>query len=147
MAFGMGNPQVRAALAFAVFAAAALVMALEYPMGTLTRMGAGFFPAMICVALIGLSAAAALEGRKASAETIDLRIRPFILIMGGIAAWALLVEPLGFIAASMLLIACVAAAELENTVQRGVVLALGLTVAGYLLFVQGLGIPLTAFGR
>ncbi|WP_375590292.1 tripartite tricarboxylate transporter TctB family protein [Hoeflea alexandrii] len=147
MPVGWAKPQVIVALLFAVLGLGALWIAANYPMGTLTRMEAGFFPVIICVILIGLSVSAAIQDRRAEAEPADIRIWPFICIMGGIAIWALLIEWAGFFAATFALTVCAAAAETENTILRGLVLAACLSLGGYGLFVLGLGIPLTPFGR
>lgn len=147
MPTGLGKPQVIAALSFAALGLGALWVATDYPMGSLTRMEAGFFPVIICVVLIGLSILAAIQDRSAEAGPADITVRSFICIMGGIAIWALLIEWAGFFAATFALIACAAAAEVENTILRGLVLAACLSLGGYGLFVLGLGIPLTPFGR
>ncbi|QGZ35879.1 tripartite tricarboxylate transporter TctB family protein [Stappia indica] len=144
---GLGKPQVIAALLFSLVGAGALALAASYPMGTLTRMEAGFFPVMLSLSLIVLALVAAIQDRNASAEPVGIRLWPFVCIMGGIALWALLIERAGFFAATFLLTVCTAAAEVENTILRGIVLAACVSLGGYALFVLGLGIPLTPFGR
>lgn len=135
-----------AALAVCLFGAGAIWIARDYSMGTVTRMGAGYVPVMLGILLIAMGAVLAWQARAAGPADSTPALRPFALIMGGILAWALIVERLGFVAATVVLVVCCSGAEPRSTVWSTLALAAGLTVGGYLLFVTGLNIPLSAFG-
>ena len=54
-------------------------------------MGPGFVPIALGVMLVLLGLIAAWQGRLADKVTLDLRFRPFALIMGAIVIWVLLI--------------------------------------------------------
>ena len=70
----------------------------------------------------------------------------WVLIMGGILAWALLVDRVGFIPATVILVLACASVEIGSTWRSSLLLAGGLCATGYAIFIRGLGIPLSPFG-
>ena len=138
--------ELSAAAAVMAFGAFWLAIGLGYPMGTIVRMGAGFFPVALSVILIGLGAVLAWQSRREDSEPLDFRWRPFLFILGGVLAWALLVDEVGFLPATMVLVALCAMAERSSTWRSAAVLAVGLCAFGYLVFIRGLKIPLSVIG-
>lgn len=136
-----------AALVVCAFGAAAVWVARDYSFGTITRMGAGFVPSVLGLLIAAMGAVLALQSRSAEPVEIELHPRPFVLMLGGILAWALLVERIGFVVATFVLVACCALAEPRSTIRSTLLLATALTAGGYLIFVIGLKIPLPAFGN
>ena len=78
---------------------------------------------------------------------IRIALKPFAMILLGILLWALTVDRLGFFAASAILVVCCAVVEKGNTWRSVLALVVFMCVAGYLVFIEGLGIPLSAFGE
>ena len=77
---------------------------------------------------------------------MDIRLRPFAFIIGGIIVWVILIDQAGFVPSTMALILISAQAEREITWTEAIVLAAGMTLVGYLIFIRGIGIPIAAFG-
>ena len=119
----------------------------HYRLGTLTRMGPGMFPIALGVVLAGLGVAATLEGMRAAAAETPASLRAFLAIAAGIIAWALLVEPFGLVAATVVLTVLSALAMPPVRIVPTLLLAAALCAIGELLFVTLLGVPLTPFGR
>lgn len=142
----INRPEVVAGLVWCAIGIGAIVIALGYPFGTIVRMGPGFVPVMLggLIAVFGL--AAAWQGRYLPRVPFDLGFRPFAFIMGGIVLWVLLIERVGFVPSTLVLIAVSAQAEREITPLETALLALGMTLVGYLIFIRGIGIPIAAFG-
>ncbi|PSM18423.1 MULTISPECIES: tripartite tricarboxylate transporter TctB family protein [Nitratireductor] len=138
--------ELLAALVVVGLGAGYLIIAIGYPMGTVVRMGAGFFPVALGVLLIGLGAVLAWQSRRAEKTAVELRLRPFVMILGGILAWALLIDRIGFLPATAILVLSCALVERETTWRSALLLTAGLCAFGWLIFIVGLKIPMSALG-
>lgn len=122
-------------------------MALDYQLGTLTRMGPGFFPVMSGLLVTALAIGAAIEAARASdAARPHFRLRPVVFVSLGIIAWTLLIEPAGIIPSTAALVGISSMARSPFRPLSLLVLTVGLCLAGYFVFI-GLGMPLTMLGR
>lgn len=139
--------EICGAFGFVGLGAGALLLARSYPMGTVVRMGPGFFPVMLGGLLILVGAVIALQSSRIEERSFDFRIKPFGMILGGILIWAVLVDHGGFLIATVLMVLCCTAVERETTWKSAAALATGLCIVGYVVFVQGIGIPLSLFGE
>ena len=88
------------AVAFGLFA---FVTASSYPMGSLLRMGPGFFPCTIA-ALIMLLGLALIGSGFRSRTNVDIRLRSVLMIGLGIVIFALLLERAGLVPATLALV-------------------------------------------
>ena len=140
------GPEIIAAGVVTALGLGAVWVASDYPMGTLTRMGPGYVPIALGVILAVLGVTIAAGNRSAERVRLDASLRPFVFILGGILLWALIVDRLGFIAATAVLVVCCASVERGTTPISILALVAGLCAAGYLIFIEGLGIPLSTFG-
>ncbi|RAI02218.1 tripartite tricarboxylate transporter TctB family protein [Acuticoccus sediminis] len=138
--------EIGAGLVIAAVGVAAMIVARDYPFGTVVRMGPGFVPIMLGALLVVLGLGAAFLGRGLPAVSLDLHLRPAVLILGGILVWVVLVDWLGFVPATFALVAISAQAERDIKLHETAALAAGLTLVGYVLFIRGLQIPIAAFG-
>jgi putative tricarboxylic transport membrane protein len=119
------------------------VYAQDYRLGTAARMGPGYFPTMLggLLVLLGLSLslpAFAIEGEKFP----RLHLRPLLTILGAIVAFALLLEPLGFVIAAAALVIIGGFADPDLRLIESVALAAALVVFATGIFVALLGMPL-----
>src|SRR5690606_1117731 len=90
-------PDVTACLLIAAFGLAVAAGGLDYQVGTLTRMGPGFFPVMLGLLVFALAVGAAIEAVHADAPGMRFRLRPLFFVSLGVLAWALLIEDTGII--------------------------------------------------
>ncbi|AYE85332.1 tripartite tricarboxylate transporter TctB family protein [Sulfitobacter sp. D7] len=138
--------EVIAGLVWVVLGLAAIFVARGYAFGTITRMGPGFVPIMLGILLVVFGLFAAWQGRRLPEVSLDLRLRPFAYIIVGIIVWVLLVDWAGFVPATVALILISAQSEPEMKLMEAVLLAAGMSLVGYLIFIRGIGIPIAAFG-
>ncbi len=91
----MKKPDLIVAAVFGTLALALLAGAAMLPAGMSGQPGPGFFPAVIAVAMLGLSAALALEARKTAAgpaaaapeERLDVAGGAVLLTMAYLSLW------------------------------------------------------------
>jgi hypothetical protein len=120
-----------------------LSWSFSYNIGTLLRMGPGFFPALVFGALILVGLVIVARALLQPGEAIEpLALRPLALVLGAVLVFGLGVERLGFVVSAFLLVlvACFAGARL-SAVQMAL-LAAGLTAFCWFIFVFALGLPL-----
>lgn len=138
--------EVLAGFAWVAIGVAAVVIARGYDFGTIVRMGPGFVPMMLGVLLVLFGLVAAWQGRFIPKTPLDIRMRPSAFIIGGIIVWVLLIDRAGFVPSTVALILIAAQAERDITWIEMTLLAVGMTLVGYLIFIRGIGIPIAAFG-
>jgi hypothetical protein len=132
-----------AGLLFMAFGAAFMWGATYYSMGTAARMGPGYFPVVLGGVLIGLGALIFLNGLAPTSE--DGRIgafhfKPAVLVLGGIAAFALLLRTVGFVAAILAIILVSSLASPESRLKESLLSAIVLCLASLAIFVYGLNL-------
>lgn len=131
--------------AAAIFFLLGLYMVFEgrrYGIGTITRIGPGFFPASIGVLLMGLSLALALEVRHSLARAPHVPLRITAVITVSLIAFSLLVTTAGLIPAVFAVVFISRFAEPGNNVLHSAILAAVLAILGWLAFIVGFNLPL-----
>ena len=124
-----------------------IFIASDYPMGTLNRMGTGYFPMILGVLLLIVGAVLLLEVFTVERETrAPFPFRPMVMVSLGIMAFACLVETLGLVAATVALVAVSSLAESPLRPVTTLIIAVAMSIIGVLVFIKGLGLPLSAFG-
>lgn len=132
--------------------AAFAVGAATYPLGTLLRPGPGFFPLVIAVAMIAMGLGVLAEtwrARRTSATTVSPG--PFgwgavVCTSASILIFALTVERIGYVPATLILFAVCGLAERGRDWLRLALVAVLVALIGTLVFIYGLGLPVSAFG-
>jgi len=109
--------------------------------GTLRRIGPGFFPILLGTAIALLGAATLFERPERRAEE-GFALRPLLCVSLAILAFALLVRSAGLIPATLALVALVSLGQSRVAPSAAALTGLGLSLLGYLVFIQGLGLPL-----
>jgi len=135
-------------LLFLAFGLAVIGTARHYPFGTTTRMGAGFFPMVLAalLAILGLIIAV----RSCLAETREaigpVAWKPLLLVLAATAMYGLLVKEAGFIAVTFTAVLLSARASRHGGLVPRLLLAAGTTLCCLLIFISGLGLPLSLLG-
>lgn len=130
-------------LAFA-FGAFMLVNALDYPLGSMLRMGPGFFPAALSALIMILGAALALHAlrpRPAAPAAVPMRLRPLVTISIAVALFALTIERFGVVPATMALVLVSSLAGARLRPWRALIVAAATTAAIYIIFIVILQMP------
>jgi len=128
--------------------AAGLWFGQTYPFGTPARMGAGFFPLVIAALLVVFGLVAIWRGLAVEGAQIGtIEWKGMALITASVVAFGLLLKPAGLIVAIVAsgLIAAFASDrfKLDWKALFGLV---AFAVACALVFVTGLGLPISIFG-
>lgn len=120
----------------------AIVLGKDYRIGSLLRMGPGFFPIVLgaILVLFGISimAKGLLRGEKLQG---NWSLRALILLALSLVLFGVLMEHAGFIPALVGLIVVSASAGREFRILEVGILILVLTALSVALFIWGLGLP------
>ena len=136
------NRDYYAGATMALIGAGAIYEGSEYGIGTLSRMGSGFFPVAMGAGLVLMGVIMALN--RSPAPEADAHgpgafdVRGAVAVTAGVALFIALAKAAGLAPA---IFACVFASALgarTTTLKQAVLLALGVTVFGVLLFHYGL---------
>ena len=120
----------------------ALFIARDYPMGTMLRMGPGYFPVVLGALLVLFGLYCIATGlRSKEAITGNWSLRGLIVLPLSLVLFGLLMEYAGFVPALMVLIVGSALAGKEFRLGEVLLLAVGLTAFSVVLFIWGLGLP------
>ncbi len=123
-----------------------LAMAWHYPMGSLLRMGPGFFPSVIAVliVLLGLALTASALHAHWGPASIRIQWRSVLAVAAGVILFAVSLERAGLVPATLLLVLVSSLAEPNWRPRRAAILAVVVTALVYFLFVTVLQIPVAA---
>lgn len=119
------------------------VGSLQLRLGTARSMGAGFFPFVFSIATVVIGLFVAVPALSRSGSLVVPPWRPFLSVAGSIALFSALMEPFGLVPAVTGTVFLAAIADRRSTLTATVLLAVGLAVACYLLFVLALGLPMS----
>ena len=152
---------VAAGLLFAAIGLATVIVASDYPLGTMRSIGPGYFPIMIGVLLALLGTGVAFQGLSfsgavdpareptaARAEEDDgIAVRPLIMITLAVVAFGITVRPLGLAVATVALVTLASLAGREFRLLNIVLLSVGLIALSWGTFIYLLGLPMTLWPR
>lgn len=131
-------------IAISLFAIGAMQ---SLPLGTMRQMGPGFFP-MAVAGILGLFGVAQVSiGILRRDERMRIAVGPVLLILGGIAVFALLIGRVGLIPSVCALVVTVSFADHASRPVPVVLLCVALSAiaVGLFRFALGLQIPLVAW--
>ncbi|WP_225422503.1 tripartite tricarboxylate transporter TctB family protein [Pseudomonas huaxiensis] len=141
--------EVLAGLLFLGFGIAGLVIGSDYATGTAMRMGAGYFPWLVSLALCGLGVALLVRGLLLSRERVALgelfQARVGLSIGGSVVAFALLLPSLGLGLSTLLMTLLSGLARRRANLAELAVLGCALGLFSVLVFAWGLGLNLPAW--
>jgi putative tricarboxylic transport membrane protein len=130
-------------LMFIAFAGVALLAARDYSLGTAVRMGPGYFPLLLGLALACIGGVLVVRSVVIAGEPVDrLHLRPLVVIAIGTVLFATLLERLGLAVALAAVVVVSALASRESRPLEVAALAAVLVVFSVAVFVYGLRLPL-----
>ena len=126
---------------FVAFGAATVVLAQVYPLGSAARMGPAYFPTALGLVLAGIGVLVLLKSLTSAdgggVGRIDLSLLLRVLLP--VAAFAVLLNPLGLVATAVVVVMLAAWAGHEFRLREALASAAVLSLGSYLLFVRALG--------
>lgn len=131
---------------FIAFGLLAIIVARDYPMGSAMRMGPGYFPTYIGIALVAFGAWIAVDGFRKEGERIgSFPWRAIVLLSIGFSTFAWSIDNLGFIPALAILIAATSLAGADFRWKEIAVEMVVLIAGCWAIFIYGLELPFPLF--
>ena len=124
---------------FVLIGAAALALSAKYSLGTAARMGPGYFPRILGILMIVLGAIIVLRSLRVSGPPLPgWKWRPVLVILGSVIVFGLVVNWLGLVFSTMLLIVLSSAASTEFRPKEAVISGVLLAALAVGVFIIGL---------
>ena len=147
----MRNFDVREVTAGVVFSGVGiffLIAGWQLSLGSLARMGPGFFPTALSIVTIVVGLLIALRGlRLPEGGFSEIAWRPLLAVILGIAAFALVTARAGLVPGTFCAISIAAFGDRASRLPNVLLLAAGMGLAAWLIFLVALGLPIPAFRR
>ena len=133
-------------LLFVGFGLLAILVARDYPMGSAMRMGPGYFPTYIGLALVALGAWIAADGFRLEGERVgSFPWRAIVLLSIGFSTFAWSIDHLGFIPALAIVVLTTSLAGAEFRWKEILVEMVVLIAGCWAIFIYGLELPFPLF--
>jgi hypothetical protein len=132
-----------AGILFISFGAAAVAIAINYPVGTAGRMGPGYFPRGLGYLLIGIGAILALRALRTKGEPLTFgSLKPLVIVLVSIALFGLLAPYFGMVVATIVLVIVSSAASHEFHLKTALISSVLLAAFAVAAFGYGLNLQL-----
>lgn len=131
-----------AAGAIVLFGAVMAYVGSSYGIGTLSQMGPGYFPTVLGIVTVLLGILTFLEVRNSESPRPDASPRVAIFIFGGLFVWAMLVERIGLLPSSIMLIILCSLARPPIRPVPMVATAVLVSLGAAVIFLYGFNLPL-----
>jgi len=134
-------------LLYIFFGLSAIVIALDYGMGTALKMGAAYFPTVLGGLLIVIGSISVIRGFVIRGAPVGaFAIKGLLMVVGATLLFGLTVRGAGLAIALPVFVILSAAASSRFRWRPTLLMAVGLTLFCVLVFVKGLGVPLPVVG-
>jgi hypothetical protein len=119
----------------------------EYQMGTATRMGPGYFPALLAIVLCLFGIGAIIKGvlAKTPDPLPNHSILPLFFMVGAVFSFGLLIGRAGFVVASAVSLVLACYQRWRTAPLEIVALFVCLTLFNYTVFIYFFGMPMKVF--
>lgn len=144
----MNQEDFWAGLMFVGFGIVAIVLSLDYPMGTASRMGPGYFPTYLGAIMLGLGAIVAIMAVKTKTEgekIAPFAWKPMIMLSLGFLVFGWGVDHIGFIPALFALCVITAAAGQTFNIVEVLIMTAVLIAGAVGIFIYGIELPFPLF--
>ena len=139
MAVVRSPKELVAGLMFVGIGVTAIVIASNYTLGTAARMGPGYFPRILGILMILLGAIIALRSLRVTGPPLPgWKWRPVLVVLGSVLIFGLVVDRLGLVLSTIMLIMMSSAASVEFRPKEAAISGVLLAVLAVGVFVIGL---------
>ncbi len=118
--------------------------ATSYQIGELTRMGPGYFPMVVGIALAVIGLGLVFVSRTTATTVPALRLRPAFAVFAGLIFWALTIERFGLVPSTLGLVILVSLAQDRPNLGMIAATAAFLIAFSIGVFIYALAIPIPA---
>jgi putative tricarboxylic transport membrane protein len=137
-----GNTDFYSGVLLIVVAAVALSYIGTLAVGTVTRMGPGYFPFGLAVILLGMGLVLVVKGLATAGTPVGrFYLRPLVLILLSFAVFGFLIERAGIIVAILAQVAIAHFASRETILRQSVITGVAVAAVSAVVFVVLLKIP------
>jgi hypothetical protein len=135
-----------AGVLFIVLGGAAVIIALDYAMGSAGRMGPGYFPRWLGGILIGLGALLVLRSFRLQGEKIAFpTLKPVLIVLGAVLVFGLMATWAGLFISTIVMVLIASTASHEYRWIESIVASVILAVFVLVAFRYGLQLQLPAW--
>ena len=136
-----------AGLMFAGFGLLAMVISTDYPFGTASRMGPGYFPTVLGGIMLTLGAIVAVMALKSDSEKkiVPFAWKPMIMLSLGFIVFGWGIDNIGFIPSLFVMILVTAAAGQTFKIVEVLILSVALIAGAVGVFIYGIELPYPLF--
>ena len=128
------------------FYAGLMFFAFGYPLGTAARMGPGYFPRVLGGLLMLMGVALSLRSFRLQGHAMTpIAWKAVGLVLGGVSLFAAIVNTLGLVAATTVLIVVSGLASKEFNLKESLISSAVLSTVAVLLFIVGLKMQFPIF--
>ena len=132
---------------FLFFGLAAIIIGLDYPMGSAGRMGPAYFPTVLGGLLTLVGAVGVIRSLLRPGEPVGkFYIKEIVLVLVAVLLFGLLMRNAGLVPAVLVLVLLSAYASPKFTWGPSLLLAIGLALFAVVVFVKLLGLPMPILG-
>jgi hypothetical protein len=133
-----------AGVVFILFGGVGIAIAWNYPKGTAWHMGPGYFPSVISVGLVVLGICISARSFWMDKERVHLpAFRPLLVVVGGVVAFGLLLQPIGFLLSNLILIVISRLGGSEFRLKEVILLYLVFVSIAVVVFIYFLGVQIS----
>lgn len=111
----------------------------QYAFGSLARMGPGFLPQVLSMALCAMGGILAVTSQLKPSSAIDLQLGQVLIVAASMVLFAILLRPAGLFTAAFVSVVVSSWADRQITWPGRIVLALVVAGLASLIFIVGLG--------
>ena len=143
------SPQdLGAGLVFILIGLAGLYFGQDLRFGSAARMGPGFFPYYISLAIVLIGAIVAARSFALHGPPIEaMKLRPILCVLAALLVFGFAMETLGLVFSAVALTVVATLAQRRPNWRDTLLLAAGMTAFCAIVFVWALKQPLTLFGN
>jgi len=143
------SPQdLGAGIVFILVGIAGLYFGQDLRFGSAARMGPGFFPYYLSLAIIAIGAVVGARSLVLDGPPIEaIRLRPGLLITAALLVFGFAMDTLGLVFSTLAMTAVAAFAQRKPNLRDTALLGVGMTVFCVVVFVWALKQPLSLFGN
>ena len=132
---------------FLFFGLGAVIIGLDYEMGSAGRMGPAYFPTVLGALLSIVGAIAVVRSLMHDGEKVSrFYIKELVLILSAVLLFGFLMRGAGLVPAALVIVMLSAYASPKFHLGQALMLAVGLAIFAVVVFVKLLGLPMPIFG-
>ena len=136
-----------AGLLFIAIGAAGYYFSRDYPFGTATRMGPGYFPTVLSLLLAGIGAVCSIKSFAGAPDNVGrIFVGKTLAVTIPVLIFGVIVKDAGLVPATIVVIMGSAIASIHFHAGKAALLAAGMALFCWAVFSLGLGLPMPAFG-